>query len=295
MTAVQRIQDQVKTVGRKTLGTALRELPRWRKRRRQLRHPAPVERPTIGFVLGTQRSGTTMLLNVLDTSPETEVYHEYHPAAMDSFRLRPPVVIEKLASRSAARALVLKPITDSHRADWLLQRFPDARAIWVFRRYEDVANSAIAMWPGENVEFVNRVREDNLPAMDWRGERVSEEVLSVIGELARQPLNEQEGAALFWYARNALYFELGLADDARVLLVQYEDLVEDPTRFRAIFDHLGLAWDEAFVEQVKSTSVGRRPFGPIREDVRAVCDAMMERLVEAEGRAGTPAAVQRGA
>jgi hypothetical protein len=41
--------------------------------------------------------------------------------------------------------------------------------------------------------------------------------------------------------------------------------------------------------------VGRRPFGPIREDVRAVCDAMMERLVEAEGRAGTPAAVQRGA
>lgn len=281
MSVLHRFSGLPVTIARKTLGTARREVPRWQKRFRQRRHPAG-RPPTIAFVLGTQRSGTTMLMDVLDRSPESEVYHEYHWAAMDSFRLRPPSVIDRLAARSAARALVLKPLTDSHRADWLLERFEGSRALWVFRSYQDVANSAIAMWPGQNTEFVGRIREGNTNALDWRGERVSKEVFETVRELARTPLNEQEGAALFWYARNALFFEQHLAEDPRVLLVRYDALVAEPDRFSAIFEHIGLSFHPSYVKAVSSTSVGRRPFGPIREDVERVCEEMMERLLAAE-------------
>jgi hypothetical protein len=273
-----RLPAPIAAFGRRTLGTALRELPRWRKARWQRRHRADGERAGLAFVFGTQRSGTTMLLEVLDRSRDSEVYHEYHSAAMDEFRLRPPSVIDGLVARSAARVIVLKPITESHRADWLLNRFPYARAIWVFRHYQDVANSAMAKWPGNNTEFVDRVREGNLQAMDWRGERVSEEVLATVRHLAEQPLSQAEGAVLFWYARNALYFEMDLASDPRVMLVKYDELVSHPARFAEIFRHVGIPFDPRSIEEVHASSVGRRPFGPIREDVREVCDAMMRRL-----------------
>jgi hypothetical protein len=282
MSFFHRLTDWVVTIGRRTLGTALRELPRWRKAWWQRRHPAGNSRAGLVFVLGTQRSGTTMLLDVLDRSRDTEVHHEYDSAAMDAFRLRPPAVIDRLAERSAARVVVLKPITESHRADWLLNRFPDTRAIWVFRSYQDVANSAIAKWPGENTEFVDRVREGNLQALDWRGERVSEETLVTVRGLAQRSLGEPEGAALFWYARNALYFELDLVNDPRVLLVRYDALVAEPEEFPSMFQFLGLPFDRRFVDSVSRTSIGRRPFGPIREDVRLLCDGMMQRLEDAQ-------------
>ena len=83
---------------------------------------------------------------------------------------------------------------------------------------------------------------------------------------------------IFWYARNALYFEMDLASDPRVMLVKYDELVSQPARFAEIFRHVGIPFDPRSIEEVHASSVGRRPFGPIREDVQEVCDAMMRRL-----------------
>ena len=40
------------------------------------------------FVFGCQRSGTKMLMRILDNSPETRIYHENHASAFRDFQLR---------------------------------------------------------------------------------------------------------------------------------------------------------------------------------------------------------------
>jgi hypothetical protein len=280
---------------RRTLGTAVREWPRWRKAQWQRRHPAGAP-ATLGFVVGAQRSGTTMLLEALDRSRQTAVYHEYHSQAMDAFRLRPLPVIERLAATSAAQVMVLKPLTESQSVDVLLERFPDAKAIWMFRGYQDVANSAVAKWPGDNTRFANAVRDGRLAGLDWQAERINPEVLELVAHLAGGDLTEQEGAALFWYARNHLYFDRKLHDDPRVRLVEYEELVSDPLNaFPGVFGHLGLSFEPRFVEGVTASSLGRRRFGPINPEIEAHLEGMMERLRAAKRTQASVASRPAGA
>ena len=42
------------------------------------------------FVGGVQRSGTNMLMDVLERSYETDVYHERDPRAFDGYQMRSP-------------------------------------------------------------------------------------------------------------------------------------------------------------------------------------------------------------
>lgn len=269
-------------LARRTIGTFLRELPRVRKAAWQRRHyPAGTASIPL-FVVGCQRSGTTMVLEVLDRSGETSVFHEYHRAAMEDFRLRAPEVIDRIVDESRAPVVVFKPITESQWTDRLLERHPQARAIWLFRRYQDVANSALAKWPGTNTTFVDAIREGEPAKLGWQTERISPEVQAVVNAVGAD-LSQAEGAAMFWYARNQLYFEQDLAHDPRVLLVQYEQLVQDPEGgFRRIFEFAGATFDPAFVRDVAPTSLGRRTFGPIRDSVKRICDEMMSRLVSTE-------------
>lgn len=81
------------------------------------------------FVFGCQRSGTKMLMRILDNSPETRIYHENHASAFHDFQLRSNAVVRALAASSPAPAQVFKPICDSQRADELLADFPHARGL----------------------------------------------------------------------------------------------------------------------------------------------------------------------
>lgn len=281
--APRRRTDRVKGVAldmaRRTLGTARREWPRWRKARWQRSHPSGQDSARLAFVVGSQRSGTTMLLEVLDRSRETVVYHEYHAQAMDAFHLRPLKVIESLAARSAAKLMVLKPLTETQRVPELLGRFPDSRAIWLFRSYQDVANSAIAMFPGKSWEFVEAVRAGDLASIGLRREEVSSVLQDLVKQLASPDAREQEAASLFWYARNQLYFDMDLEGDPRVLLVAYESLVTQPERyFPIIYRHLDLEFDQRHVANVRFGSLVRDPFGPINSAIQQACDEMLHRL-----------------
>ena len=59
----------------------------------------PSQKLTV-FVAGVQRSGTNMLMDALERSFETDVYHERDPRAFDNYLMRPPEVIARLHARS---------------------------------------------------------------------------------------------------------------------------------------------------------------------------------------------------
>ncbi len=256
--------------------------PNFRKRQRksvgQIRygwnHPK-----TLCFVFGCQRSGTKMLMRILENSPATRIYHENNELAFHDFQLRSDRTVRLLTTTSPAPSQIFKPICDSHLADQLLERFPEANGLWIYRHYDDVAGSASQKWGSHQREVIDAVAAGDLARWGWRTERLSDTVLAAIRRVHRPDLSDHEGGMLFWYMRNACFFERGVHAHPRMVLKNYEELVRDPARhFPEVFAHVGAPFESSFIARVHADSVGRREPPVVSAEIRALCAELMARL-----------------
>lgn len=233
----------------------------------------------LSFVFGCQRSGTKMLMRILDNSPAIHIYHENNELAFSDFQLRADPILRALMWASPAPSQIFKPICDSHLADQLLSRFPDAHGLWIYRHYDDVANSALQKWGEHQREVVTAVAMGDLKSWGWRTDRLTDRIIADIRRVYRTDLRVDEGALLFWYMRNAFFFELGLERHPRMLLMKYEALVQDPKQnFPRVFAHMGAPFEEAFIARVHADSVGRKAPPQASPEIRALCEDLLQRL-----------------
>ncbi len=253
---------------------------------------APAEAPAQPrFVFGCQRSGTTMLVQALDRSPHLWLYNEYHRAAFDNrLRFRSVDVIDRLIARCRASQVLFKPLCDNQRADRILEAYPSARAIWIYRDYRDTVNSMVRLWGGDMRELVQRVVDgESCGTIDpadrlfsqtgWAGARLSEQVSAALAQRTRPDLSMHEGAALFWYLRTQYYYGLELNRHPHVLLVRYEDLVQRPEEsFPRIYDHFELPFEPDHLIGVTPECVGRDRFPAIDPKIAQWCQSLLNRL-----------------
>ena len=204
-----------------------RVLERRRKWRQLRRTPHPTTEKLPVFIVGGNRSGTNIVCKAIGKSPHGWAYQEREfSLAFNAHYLRADWIIEWLIRRTPAAIISFGSILDSQFTDDLLLRFEGARAIWVYRRYEDVANSCARMqWGYHLKDLVRWVARGELERLGARGERISADTVRLFGELFREDLSTEDSACLYWYLRNQLYFNLNLHTDPRVLIVQYEDTV----------------------------------------------------------------------
>lgn len=266
--------------------TAFRELWNQQKRARRriwqhlhLDRSAP-RRPF--FVVGCHRSGTNMVMWTIEHSPEVWVYHEHRLSpAFRRYRLRSTGILEGLIRRSPAPVVVFKPVCDAHLTDRLLERHAGARAIWIYRQYRDVANSAARNFGDHQRDVLRWIVEGDTDWLGWRGERLSPEFVRLVQEVYRPDMPREEASALMWYSRTGLFLELGLDQDERVLLVRYEDLVSGAVEpFRRLFAFLGIRFDPGFLEHVFPSSIGKDRFPAIDGRVEARCEELQRRMDE---------------
>lgn len=234
------------------------------------------------FLVGCQRSGTNMVMWTLEKAPEVWPYHEHIVSpAFTHYRLRSTQTIDKLIARAPSPVVAFKPVCDSHLTDRLLDRHDGALAVWIYRRWPDVANSNVVNF-GEHVRDIMRwIVQGDSDYLDWRGERLS----PVAGDLVRQHYREDmplvEAAALWWWLRNRFFFDLALADDPRVLMVRYEDLVSgDPVAFRELYEFAGCAFEDRYLDDVFSSSIGKDGAPDVSPAVAEACDVMQRQLDE---------------
>jgi hypothetical protein len=196
------------------------------------------------------------MLNILDKSTSIWTFGENHPAIAHRYRLRSTARLRMVTMAMPARWVVYKPLCDAQWTDRLLADHPRARALWMYRRPDDVARSAQVKWADHQRDVLRRIHVRDWDALRWRGERLSEDVIKTVDTHYDPEMSLASASILYWWVRNRLFFELRLDQDARVRPVRYEPLVQDPrSSFREVFDFLGLAFEDRFVEDVHAKSV----------------------------------------
>ncbi len=272
----------LRRIRRTDVGKVIQKVLERRRKWLQVRrtpHPTTEKLPV--FVVGCNRSGTNMACAAIGRSPHGWAFQESEfSLAFNGYYLRPAWIIEWLIRRTPAPIVAFGSILDSQFTDDLLSRFRGAKAIWVYRRYEDVANSCARKPWGDHLKDLARwVAHGEVDRLGARGKRVSADTVRLFGELFREDLSKEDYACLYWYLRNQVYFDLNLHTDPRVLIVQYEDAVLNPEKaFRWILGFLGFPYDPAVIDGVFSSSVNKHPWRGIDPGIQRVCDALKHRL-----------------
>ena len=220
-----------------------------------------------------------MFLDALGRSLDTRVFPSHSKRAFDNRRIRSNHEIETLVRATRCRLLVFRPLRDTQNIDTLLADHPNSSAIWIYRQYQDVANSIVRKW-GRNQHKIIRQMTTNEDWADWRVERMTNQRRQFVKKHYRAEISDHSIAALTWYLRNQFYFDYDLDKQShRVRLVRYEDLVRDPvTQFQGVFDFLGLKFKSSYVSHVHDGFIQRDQFPTIDSALEQLCQQLMDRL-----------------
>jgi hypothetical protein len=264
-------EDQLNPLERIPLAAAKR---RWR----HAHHVAPNAVPV--FVVGLQRSGTNMLVRGLERSPEFEVRNENDAEAFDRFHLRPDAVIRALVERSGHAYVLFKPLIDSHRTNELLDGLgtpSPGRAIWAYRDVDGRVRSAVAKFGDSNLQALRQIAAGDTSI--WQAGGLSAERLSLIRSFDLGAMTPESGAALMWFLRNQLFFDLGLDRRDDVMLASYGETVDDPeAAVRRVCAFLEFPYRPELSAHVDRRAAGARPALDLDARVRELCAELERRL-----------------
>jgi hypothetical protein len=129
-----------------------------------------------------------MVCAPIGKSPQGLAYQESEFShALNAYYLRADWIIEWLIRHTPAPLIAFGSILDSQFTDDLLSRFEGAKAIWVYRRYEDMANSsARKKWTDHLKNLARWVSLGELEKLGSRGKRISADtVVSSVSFFAR--------------------------------------------------------------------------------------------------------------
>jgi hypothetical protein len=269
-------EDELNPVTRVQVASAKR---RWRKS-----HPQPPGSAIPVYLVGLQRSGTNMLARGLDTAPEFEVHNENDRAAFNHYLLRDDAQIRRIVMDSKHRYVLFKPLCDSHRVDALLDSLDTpspARAIWAYRDVDGRARSALSKFGRNNLLVLADIAAGNAAGM-WQAQRLSESTLEQIRSFDYATMTPETAAALLWWVRNGLFFDLGFNRRDDVLLTSYQDLLACPSNaMQSICRFLGLEFRDDLIAHIAPR--GGSAARPLEIDprVRGLCTQLQDRLDEA--------------
>lgn len=200
------------------------------------------------MLLGAQRSGTSMLMDILELHPSTQVMTEVaqSPIYFD-FRIRSIDVVDQCLRNARAPVVCFKPISDSHLASRFVEQFPQGRFVWIVRSYLDVAASSVKKFA--HIDRAIRLVCKGEAGGGWFQEGVSEETVKILRALDHECLSVFDYACLVWWARNRIYVEQELNKYQNVTLVCYEKLLDG--HLEHVFEFARLSFDKQYARFVK--------------------------------------------
>ena len=245
----------------------------------------PAAEKQILFVLGCQRSGTSLMYWIFERDLNTVIYRESSRLSSNDapkkLRLNPLPQVRAEINRHKAPLVVLKPLVESQHARVLLEQIPGSKALWMYRHYRDVAASNLKAFGRSNgIKDLRPIVENQ--HRNWRSENVSDHTRAIIRRYFAEEVEPLDAAALFWFARNRLFFELNLNKQPNVMLCRYEDLVQDPAGvMRQIYDYVDRSYPgDQITKDVHAQSIGKGSAVQLSPGVEAICAGLLADLNE---------------
>lgn len=235
------------------------------------------------FILGAQRSGTTLMTHILEADCDAKVYPEHSKLSsgdtLDGLRLNPYPEVKGVIARDRYPLVVLKPLVESQNTDRLLHAFPGSKAVWMLRHFKDVAISNLDRFGLSNgIKNLRYIATDQV--QNWRAESLSPEVVALVKTHFSEGMDPYDAAALFWYVRNTFYFDLALSAEPAVHLCRYADLVERPGKVMGdIYAFVGRPYPgDHIVKGVFKSSLKRGSHIQLSPEIESLCQGMWERF-----------------
>ena len=249
---------------------------------------APPGNKRLLFILGCQRSGTTLMQRIFEADLDAAVYGEFSRITLTgktaNARLRPLDEVAAILARERARLVVAKPIVETQNALKLLGYFPGSKVLFLYRHYAAVAASNLKLFGRQN--GINNLRPIvQGEAGNWRSEGVPPEIRAQVAARFSEDMDAYDAAALFWYVRNRFFFDLGLDRHPAVLPLRYEDLLAYPAlRTEGVYRFLAAQPSRRGVPLVRAESSGGRGV-KLSPDIERLCVELLARLDRANARA----------
>lgn len=251
----------------------LYQLIRWRSARNK----------AILFIVGCQRSGTTLMQEIFDRDLNAKAYGEFSElSSMDrvhGIRLNPLEDVKRVIDRDRAPLVVLKPLVETQNLLKLLAYFPRSRALFLYRHYRDVASSIIQKFGAESpIDHFGPVLTPD--PTNWRSEGVTQRVRDTVAAHFSTSMSPSDAAALVWWVRNSLYFDLRLDENAAVMLCKYEDLVKRPAQVMSrIYRFAGVDFDAGRnIRQVHTESIAKGKGIVLSPQIENLCSGLLDKL-----------------
>ena len=243
--------------------------------------PLRAQQKQILMVVGCQRSGTTLIQEIIERDLNAKVYLEHSKlSARDErhLRLNPLPEVKAILDRDNAALIVMKPLAEIQNITKLLDFFPTAKVLWMYRHYADVAISKLKKSGLDNgirdMQYIVERRDH------WRSENVPEAVREIVAHFYAADMNPYDAAALYWYVRNNFFFAYDLAHNPRVMMCKYEEFVTRPVAYmQQIYAFVAKPFPtREIVTAVYASSVGKGAQVMLSPEVEALCQGMLERL-----------------
>lgn len=240
------------------------------------------DQPRVLFIVGCQRSGTTMMLRLFDADFNCRGFNDSSELSSADkegrVRWNPLPDVAAVINRVPAPLVVAKALVETQNVRKLLDYFPFSKALFIYRRrYGEVARSDMAKFGARNGVYNLRPIAAGDPH-NWRSEGASRSVQELAARLWSQEMDPNDAAALFWYARNQLFFDLDLANHPAVMLCQYEYLTQHPDAFmRRIYDFVGVDSPDV-LKTAEVRPPGEERVLELSREVRQLCEQLQARL-----------------
>ena len=242
------------------------------------------------LIFGCQRSGTTALQRVFAADRDVVSFGELGLAFERwpyNHRLRPVATVNRMVGLTRASMVVIKPLVESHRVVEILDEIPDSKAVWMYRHYADVASSNLKRFGTGNGRF-NMARARSGDRRDWRAQGFGPAETEILDRFAHETLGDHDFAALFWWLRNRLFVDQQLAEESRLRICSYRDLVTEPqATIDAMYGFAGVTpRSPTAADRIHQASVDKGQGIPLDPAVRELCEEMWQLLEKLNGEFG---------
>ncbi|MEM8829725.1 MAG: hypothetical protein AAGE96_10250 [Cyanobacteria bacterium P01_G01_bin.19] len=188
--------------------------------------------------------------------------------------------ISKEFKRNRAKHIVVKPLVETQNTLDMLEYFPHSKALWMYRHYKDFIQSNMKRFvvdAGSKALKAIAVRDPD----NWRSQKVSDYVHSIVIEYYKPEINEYDATALFWFARNHLFYDLDLDTHSDVFMCRYEDLVRYPQKMvREIYSFMEAEYPAKndFLKEINTQSVGKGSAVELSPEIEALCEKLLTKM-----------------